>query len=139
MLGAARPGVGAAAEPGEQGEGVAAVAEPARVVPDIAGDGFGREVDAGQEPGGQAWGELVAVGGDVDQDQPGGARGDPGHRAALAAPPGGDAAGAGGRGAHAVAPAARGQARAGVREVSGNAVLGAAGRAVGEGPFADRR
>jgi len=29
VLGAARPGVGAAAEPGEQGEGVAAVAEPA--------------------------------------------------------------------------------------------------------------
>ena len=31
--------------------GVAAVAEPARVVPGIAGDGFGREVDAGPRQG----------------------------------------------------------------------------------------
>ena len=110
-----------------------------RVVPRAGRDGLGGQVDAGQQAGGQAGRELAAVGVDVDQDQAGGARGDAGHRGGLALPPGGDPGGVGGGGADAVAPAAGGQAGAGVGQVAGVAVLGAAGGAVAEGPFAGRR
>ena len=100
--------------------------------------GFGGEVDAGQQAGGQVGRGRAAVGVDVDQDQPGGPGGDAGHRAGLTAPPGGDRRGVGGGGADAVAPAARSQAGAGVGQVGGQAVPGAAGAAVAEGPFAGR-
>ena len=68
------PGAGAAAEPGQQGQAVTAVPEPARVIPFLARDGLGGQVDAGQQAGGRG---RAAVGVDVDQDQPGGP-GDPG-------------------------------------------------------------
>jgi hypothetical protein len=59
--------VGAAAELGQQGEGVAAVAEGGWVIPGAGGDGFGGQVDAGQQAGGQVGRVLAVVGVDVDQ------------------------------------------------------------------------
>ncbi|MEQ7011004.1 hypothetical protein ABN028_32960 [Actinopolymorpha sp. B17G11] len=56
VLRSAWPGVCAAAEVGEEAEGVAAVPVAAGVVPVVFGDGFTGEVDAGQEPGGQVGG-----------------------------------------------------------------------------------
>ena len=63
---------------------------------------------------------------------PGTARGSRRHQAVMRR-------GVGGGGADAVAPAARGQAGAGAGQVGGDAVPGAAGGAVAEGPFAGRR